>query len=130
MSCAGLQEALRQILNTAERPLPGLPQSQAGALQEALPLPALVAPALAAANQDHAYLRWKAVIHSMPSNTAAAALGPDFPAARWFHDQMAFREGSAHVPCNQGEWNKKLLLLRCMLLSMSGSALNDALADS
>lgn len=98
------QEAPRQILSTAERPLPGQPQSQLGILQEALPLPALVAPALAAANQDHPYLRWKAVIHSMPSNTAAAAQGPDFPAARWFHDQMSYRDGSAAVPHKQRRW--------------------------
>lgn len=95
-----LQEAPRQTLITAERPLSRQPRSQQGALQEALPLPALVTPALAAANQDHAYLRWKAVIHSVPSS--AAAQGPDFPAARWFHDQMSYRDGSAGVPSNQG----------------------------
>lgn len=98
-----LQEAPRHILSTAERPLPWQPESRQGTLQEALLLPALVAPALAAANQDHAYLRWKAVIHSMPSTTAAATQGPDFPAARWFHNQMSYR-GSADVPCNQGRW--------------------------
>ena len=107
-----LQEAPRQILSTAERPLSRQPQSQQGALQEALPLPALVAPALAVANQDHAYLRWKAVIHSMPSKTAAAQ-GPDFPAARWFHDQMSYKDGSADVPCNQGRWIKSCCFCCC-----------------
>lgn len=108
----GLQEASRQVLGTAERPLPGHPQSQQGALREALPLPALVAPALAAANPDHAYLRWKAVIHSMPSTTAAAH-GPDFRAAKWFHDQMSCRDGSAAVPCNHG---KKITSCFCFCL--------------
>lgn len=102
-----LQDASRRLLSTAERPLPGHPESQQGTLQEALPLPALVAPALAAANQDQAYLRWKAVIHSMLSTTAAAAHGPDFRAARWFHNQMSYRDGSAAVPSNQGRWIRR-----------------------
>ena len=113
------QEAPRQILSTAERPLPGRPQSQQGILQEALPLPALVAPALAAANEDHAYLRWKAVIHSMPANTAAAAQGPDFPAARWFHDQMSYRHGSAAAPYNQGRWIRSCCCCCCLCRCLS-----------
>ena len=108
-----LQEAhLRQSVSTAERPLPGHPQSQEGALQEALPLPALVAPALAAANPDQAYLRWKGVIHSMPINAPAAACGPDFSAARWFHDQMSYQQGSAPKFHSQGGCFRLRLLFK------------------
>lgn len=112
--CSAAMQAAhpRQLDTTAERPLPGHPQSQQGALQEALPLPALVAPALAAANPDQAYLRWKAVIHSMSSNAPAAARGPDFPAARWFRDQMSYQQGSAPVSCSQGRGIHMLLLLK------------------
>ena len=58
-------------------------------------MPALVVPALAAANEDEPYLRWKAVIHYMHSSTAAAK-GPDFAAARWMRSQMAYRSRAGH----------------------------------
>lgn len=86
---------------TGQRPLHGYLQSRGGSLQEALPLPALVAPALAAANAEQTYLRWKAVIHYMPSSSSAAAQGPDFAAARWFKTQMAYKAGAAHVRNDQ-----------------------------
>ena len=74
----------------------GLVQSHIGPLQEALPLPALIAPALAAANQDEVYLRWKAVIHYLPNRTAAEK-GPDFAAARWLQKHMAYTSGTKPV---------------------------------
>lgn len=95
----------RQNGNAAQRPLQGHLQSCGGNLQEALPLPALVAPALAAANDEQTYLRWKAVIHYMPSSSAAAARGPDFAAAKWFRNQMAYRAGAAHVGNDQGAYS-------------------------
>ena len=94
----------RQTGNAAQRPLHGHLQSRGGSLQEALPLPALVAPALAAANAEQTYLRWKAVIHYMPSNSAAAAQGPDFAAAKWLRNQMAYKAGAAHVGNDQGAY--------------------------
>ena len=92
--------ARRHTINTAQRPLQGHLGSRGSSLQEALPLPALVAPALAAANQEQPYLRWKAVIHYTPS--AAATQGPDFAAAKWLRSQMAYRAGAAHVGNGQG----------------------------
>ena len=98
-----IQEVLRQVVSTAERPLSGHAQSQGGTLQEALPLPALVAPALAAANQDQAYLRWKAVIHCLPGNNDAAAHAPDFTAARWLYNQMMYKDHSFAIASPDGE---------------------------
>ena len=95
-----LQVVPRQTVNAAQRPLQGHLQSHKGSLQEALPLPALVAPALAATDQT--YLRWKAVIHYMPSSSAAAAQGPDFAAAKWLRQQMAYRGGTGFVGHQQG----------------------------
>ena len=95
----------RQTGNAAQQPLHGHLQSRGGSLQEALPLPALVAPALAAANAEQTYLRWKAVIHYMPSSSAAAARGPDFAAAKWLQNQMAYRAGAAHVGNDQGAYS-------------------------
>ncbi len=103
----------RQTGNAAQRPLYGHVQSRGGSLQEALPLPALVAPALAAANAEQTYLRWKAVIHYMPSSSAAAAQGPDFAAAKWFRNQMAYRAGAAHVGNDQGA--HATLCCKCLL---------------
>ncbi|KAL0031492.1 hypothetical protein WJX77_003186 [Trebouxia sp. C0004] len=91
------QVVCRHLGNAAQRPLHGYLQSHGGSLQDALPLPALVAPALAAANAEQTYLRWKAVIHYMPSSSAAAAQGPDFAAAKWFRNQMAYKAGAAYV---------------------------------
>jgi len=105
----------RQTSNAAQRPLHGHLQSRGGSLQEALPLPALVAPALAAANADQTYLRWKAVIHYMPSSSAAAAQGPDFAAAKWFRNQMAYKAGAAHVGNDQGAYTT--LCCKCLLES-------------
>lgn len=110
--------------------MPRQPQSQEGALQEALPLPALVAPALATAHPDQAYLRWKAVIHSMSSNNAAAARGPDFLAARWFTDQMSHREGSTPVSCQQGGYIKPLLRFMRFSFVLPESGLCMAWVDS
>jgi len=103
----------RQTGNAAQRPLHGPLQSRGGSLQEALPLPALVAPALAAANAEQTYLRWKAVIHYMPSSSAAAAQGPDFAAAKWFRNQMAYKAGAAHVGSDQGAYTA--LCCKCLL---------------
>ena len=103
----------RQSGNAAQRPLRGYLHSRGGSLQEALPLPALVAPALAAANAEQTYLRWKAVIHYMPSSSAAAVQGPDFAAAKWFRNQMAHRAGAAHVGNDQGAYTT--LCCKCLL---------------
>ena len=98
-----MQVAPRQAISTADRPLPGPPSSKEGILQEALPLPALVSPALAAANEDQAYLRWKAVIHCLLGTAATAVHAPDYTAARWFCTQMMHRDGSRNHASSTGE---------------------------
>ena len=96
------QVAVRPTVSAAQRPLQGHLQSRNGSLQEALPLPALVAPALAAVNLGQPYLRWKAVLHYMPSTTAALAQGPDFAAAKWLQHQMAYKADTAYVGKSEG----------------------------
>ena len=104
-----IQDVPRQVFSTAERPLPAHSQSQGGTIQEALPLPALVAPALAAANHDQAYLHWKAVIHCMLGNNPAAEHAPDFTAARWFCNQMMYKDHSSSVASTDGKQMVMLL---------------------
>ena len=102
--CCLLQAVWRETDNSAQQPLPvpGHLQSQQGTLQEALPLPSLVAPALAAANEEEPYLRWKAVIHYMQSSTAADR-GPDYAAARWMRTQMAYQSRAGHSANASGQ---------------------------
>ena len=51
----------------------------------------------------------------MPSSSAAAAQGPDFAAAKWFRNQMAYKAGAAHVGNDQGAYTT--LCCKCLLES-------------
>lgn len=70
--------------------------------QSPVHLPSVLAPALAANNEGQAYLRWKAVIHYMPT-AEASAHSPDFAAAKWFRQQMSFKGSGGHNTSDSGK---------------------------